>query len=183
MKNCSKCGKDKVLSEFGKFSRSKDGLKAWCKSCVKLYNVQHHQKNKTKHNEQSRAYHLQNKERMNALGRANAAANRERERERALRAYYKNPNKYKIRARAREMLLNSMEELVTPEEIEQMFIDQQGLCAYCECHISTGYHIDHMLPLSRGGQGDWSNIALTCPFCNLSKKDSTPEEYVVRINR
>lgn len=34
MKICSKCGNGKPLSEFGKASRMKDGLRTWCKECV-----------------------------------------------------------------------------------------------------------------------------------------------------
>lgn len=35
MKICSKCGNGKPLSEFGKASRMKDGLRTWCKQCVR----------------------------------------------------------------------------------------------------------------------------------------------------
>jgi len=35
MKVCSKCGNGKPLSEFGKASRMKDGLRTWCKECVR----------------------------------------------------------------------------------------------------------------------------------------------------
>ena len=32
-KICSNCGVDKPLSEFGKVSKTRDWLKAWCKKC------------------------------------------------------------------------------------------------------------------------------------------------------
>jgi hypothetical protein len=40
------------------------------------------------------------------------------------------------------------------------------------------YHADHMIPLSRGGLHDWTNIAIACPFYNCSKKSKTAEEFM-----
>ena len=38
MKVCSKCGNGKPPSEFGKASHMKDGLRTWCKECVRKDN-------------------------------------------------------------------------------------------------------------------------------------------------
>jgi hypothetical protein len=37
MKTCSKCKKNKDVSEFRKFAKSKDGLSVWCKACFADY--------------------------------------------------------------------------------------------------------------------------------------------------
>jgi hypothetical protein len=39
----------------------------------------------------------------------------------------------------------------TSEEIDQMVRDQKDVCAYCESALNGNYHVDHMIPLSRGG--------------------------------
>jgi len=44
-----------------------------------------------------------------------------------------------------------------------------GLCAYCGERGRLG--IDHIVPLSKGGEHDASNVAATCLRCNRSKKD------------
>lgn len=50
-------------------------------------------------------------------------------------------------------------------------------CAYC--HLQTAeLTVDHILPLSRGGSNDISNIIPACGPCNYSKRDKTPLEYV-----
>lgn len=36
MKQCSKCGKEKMLIEFSKSSRNKDGFKSYCKDCKRI---------------------------------------------------------------------------------------------------------------------------------------------------
>lgn len=37
LKRCSICGKDKILTDFHKYSKSKDGLRSECKLCRKLH--------------------------------------------------------------------------------------------------------------------------------------------------
>ena len=38
-KQCTKCQKYKDTSDFHKYSKAQDGLKPWCKSCVKEYDL------------------------------------------------------------------------------------------------------------------------------------------------
>ena len=33
------------------------------------------------------------------------------------------------------------------------------------------FHIDHVIPTSKGGTDDFDNLALACVSCNLSKSD------------
>lgn len=45
-------------------------------------------------------------------------------------------------------------------------------CEYCQLPAQlqiSGFEIDHILPRSRGGQTDLSNVALACPHCNARK--------------
>lgn len=52
-------------------------------------------------------------------------------------------------------------------------------CRYCGCDLTPGFaHIDHVVPLSRGGTNDDSNLCSACPPCNLSKHAKTPEEWL-----
>ena len=43
-KKCSKCGEVKSVTEFYKETASPDGLKRWCKTCVKAYNTENQEK-------------------------------------------------------------------------------------------------------------------------------------------
>ena len=54
-----------------------------------------------------------------------------------------------------------------------------GACEYCRLlQAATGvlFHIEHVLPQSRGGQTVMSNLALSCPGCNLAKAERTTGE-------
>jgi hypothetical protein len=49
-----------------------------------------------------------------------------------------------------------------------------GACEYCRLlQVASGvtFHVEHVLPRSLGGQTVLSNLALSCPGCNLAKGD------------
>lgn len=53
-------------------------------------------------------------------------------------------------------------------------------CVYCGAHGTelSPLHVDHVIPLSRGGTNCLDNLAAACRECNSSKKDMTPEEWL-----
>src|SRR5665647_1750114 len=61
----------------------------------------------------------------------------------------------------------------TVDELNALFEQQEGFCFYCGellyASFETTFHIDHKIPLSRGGSNNIENIALSCAACNLSK--------------
>ena len=68
------------------------------------------------------------------------------------------------------------------------------LCTYCGVdldfspnppgeHRPTTAHLDHVVPISRGGPHTFDNAVLACAACNLSKNDRTPEEWAERKAR
>lgn len=51
-------------------------------------------------------------------------------------------------------------------------------CYYCdEPLFGKKIHIDHIIPLSRGGRHCIENLCASCPSCNLSKNNKTPAEF------
>jgi hypothetical protein len=49
----------------------------------------------------------------------------------------------------------------------------QHTCAYCG---EQGFTIDHILPVSRGGQSTWENTVTACRRCNHRKANRLPNE-------
>ncbi len=43
-----------------------------------------------------------------------------------------------------------------------------------------GFTVDHLTPLSRGGNWDMANLVCACRDCNNRKADMTEAEYLVR---
>ena len=68
------------------------------------------------------------------------------------------------------------------KDIDDMFISQSGLCVACGVNlINSGYHIDHKVPLSKGGTNWIENIQLLCPSCNLSKNNKDYDLWLAEI--
>lgn len=54
-----------------------------------------------------------------------------------------------------------------------------GACEYCrllQAAAGVTFHLEHVLPRSQGGATTMSNLALSCPGCNLSKAERTTGE-------
>jgi len=52
----------------------------------------------------------------------------------------------------------------------------QLCCEYCHAseELTIGYfHIDHIVPVAKGGTNKPDNLAFACPFCNENKLDKT----------
>lgn len=51
-----------------------------------------------------------------------------------------------------------------------VFLRDQYCCLYCSCSVNrTTATLDHVIPVSRGGKTEWSNIVTACAACNTKK--------------
>ena len=51
-------------------------------------------------------------------------------------------------------------------------------CPYCNQEISKGYdHVDHIMPIAKGGMSVIENMILVCEGCNLEKSDQTLRNF------
>lgn len=50
-------------------------------------------------------------------------------------------------------------------------------CDYCDDAVSADFHIDHLLPISRGGINHPDNLCVACPACNFAKGARTEREF------
>lgn len=67
-----------------------------------------------------------------------------------------------------------------PRSIAKSVADRaNGRCEYCRTHESiqvATFHIEHVIPPSRGGSSELQNLAWACPRCNLHKSDRVAVE-------
>ena len=56
-----------------------------------------------------------------------------------------------------------------------VFERDEYTCVYCGC--AENLTVDHILPLSRGGDSEIDNLATACRKCNSSKGSMTPAEW------
>ena len=107
-----------------------------------------------------------------------------KEEKKAIRLAYFEKNKEKIRLQKRvaQQLRNTRKKELGGNfdviDIKRLFSLQQGKCVACRCDISGGYHVDHIIPVSLGGHSNPENLQLLCPFCNVSKSNRHPVDFM-----
>jgi len=61
-----------------------------------------------------------------------------------------------------------------------IFARDDHRCQYCGERADS---IDHVVPRSKGGPHTWENVAAACRPCNLTKRDRTPDEAGMRLEK
>ena len=65
---------------------------------------------------------------------------------------------------------------------QKLFQNQNGRCFYTDAILDLmTAHIDHKIPISRGGTNDFQNLALCTSEANLLKHNKTHEEFITWI--
>lgn len=96
--------------------------------------------------------------------------------------YRENKPQYKANRHQRRALERQAEGQFSRADLEALYAEQNGRCAYCGVSIywevERDIHVDHVMPLSRGGSNRPDNLALVCQDCNLSKGRRTLGEWL-----
>ncbi len=59
----------------------------------------------------------------------------------------------------------------------RLFARDRHVCAYCGGHFpELELTVEHILPVSRGGRHEWTNVVTACRSCNTRKGNRRPEE-------
>lgn len=180
MIGCSKCKEYKAASEFHKG-------KEQCKSCRKATAQAYYLKNRDKILRAAAEYQSLNPEvsrkkarkfyKGNGKQKHKEWAKKNRPKMRVTEEKYrlKNLVKFRIKESHRRALKNNSAGSYTSLDIKEILKLQKSKCA-CPCRrsLAAGYHVDHILPLSKGGSNDRKNIQLLYPSCNMSKGAKDP---------
>jgi 5-methylcytosine-specific restriction endonuclease McrA len=63
-----------------------------------------------------------------------------------------------------------------------IFLRDKNMCQYCGERFPTHeLSLDHVIPVSRGGQTVWENVVCCCVECNKRKGDRTPQNAGLRL--
>lgn len=66
----------------------------------------------------------------------------------------------------------------TREDVDRLYLEQKGLCLFCgEPLTREPMHVDHWMPVSKGGSSDPDNLALLHQSCNGRKGARLPSEF------
>lgn len=171
-KKCRTCGMMKPLGEFGKATTCIDGHRGQCNACGRESVNARQRTYRERHPEEVVASKRACRQRHYESNRAYNRNYRESHREDIAtytRAYSKAHSEkiLSIRDTRRARKLNAFVERVCRTLV---FERDGGRCHVCHKKAPRkGWHLDHLVPLSLGGEHSYKNVAVACPRCNLKR--------------
>jgi len=196
-KKCNQCGEVKNLKCFSANKRNKtDCRQPKCKDCNRKY----YQRNRERVKQRVKEHYQNNNEEI--LVRRAELRKRPEAKKKKTEAdvrYYRE-NKTKVRQKQKEWVNSNREHLrayqswwrhnreawlqnngnntLTVEEVKKIF----AIHPYCEyCETTENLTLDHIIPVSRGGQNCIDNITVACHQCNCSKNNKLLLEWEGRV--
>ena len=149
---------------------------------MKAYNAANHEQKAA----YDKAYRQANRERILAQMRAYHAANRDKVLAQKKVYAAAHPNECLARdhkKRAKKLGVKIGDEKAILIWLESWRTEAPIACHYCKkVAPGTDMQIDHVIPLSAGGDHDLNNLVVCCESCNCSKKDKLPEVWLAQIN-
>lgn len=89
----------------------------------------------------------------------------------------------RIKANRRRARLLTSGTHYTRQDVERLLVLQRHKCAYCAASLKRGFHIDHRVPVAKGGDNSPQNIDLLCKRCNLTKSAKLPHEFAQKLGK
>ena len=167
-KLCSKCNTTKDISEFSKDKTKKSGLCSNCKLCKRAYTEKNKKRIYEYHKIYYKLYREQNKETI--LEKCKK---------------YRQTNNFKISNRNSSNKRRTITKIgdVTTQQLQELY-ENSNFCYWCNTNLKNKkIHLDHYIPLSKGGQHTLSNLVVSCPHCNHTKSSKDPIKFANSIGR
>lgn len=139
--------------------------------------------NKEKLRESARKWEQDNRDRINMLRRQR----REERREMGV----SEPDKWMVNNRERYNYLQRMAKQkrktrarvnIDGATYRKWLESTEKICRYCAKDCTDDFHVDHFLPIAKGGNHELCNLVISCPRCNLKKSDKMPSSFINQIN-
>lgn len=167
-KTCRSCNKILHHSNFHKDKSKSDGLCPYCKECKNHKGRELYKKDPDKKKKSVKEY-------MKRTG--------EYYRYKPYNPQYYSSDKSKLKKKVRDLkrrvqIRGNDDFKITSRVVQDILDNSNGKCNYCGKDCKENYHIDHIIPVSRGGGNNIDNLCLSCPSCNWSKGNKTAEEFI-----
>lgn len=192
-KVCKECGVEKAITCFGKHSVEKDGIRSKCKQCQKEYNLKRYTEKKDIISEKAKLYYQKNSDEIYKATRKWQIENADKAILMKRKSYIKHRDRYLIEQReyrktdiskASVRNAHNKRRVVSKDSnVRTIFIHNMRTlstsCFYCGCSIDKdNMHIDHYVPLSKGGAHSEDNLVASCATCNLQKGAKMPLDFI-----
>lgn len=212
-KVCSKCNLEKHIDMFYKQKNCKDGIRPKCKQCMandskkynesnkdklKQYFTEYYLNNKTIKNIQTKEYYQKNKKEISIYHKKYRIENLEKIRivkkkyyeknreliNKKITAYYKTERgKASIKNQFHKRRSLKKQGDVTTQQLMELEKTAK-VCYWCSASLKNKkIHIDHYVPLSKGGEHTLSNLVISCAKCNHKKSAIDPLRFANTLGR
>lgn len=181
-KVCSRCKSFKLYLHFSKDRSKRNGYSSLCKECRGLYNRKYwHDTIERRHeyrkeyvktnrdvlNQKKKEYYSKNSERIKTQVQSYRDAHGEEHRRRSREWSKRNPERTMVIRQRRRTLERNSDGSFTTQQWQALCVWFDNTCL--KCRETTKLTPDHVIPLSRGGSNDISNIQPLCFLCNTRK--------------
>ena len=203
-KRCPKCGAGLPLEAFNKDKSHSYGRASYCRECNRNKANQWSSENKDRKRELGARYRQENREkllagkkiwywenRQHSIKKSMEWKNENKERKTELDRQYYIKNAHIIKRRAAEWAkahpLGDRSRAhnrrcagglrINRHIVVGQYWEQNGLCYWCMDELGERFHIDHYVPVSRGGTNHKNNIVCACPECNQRRGARLDSEW------
>lgn len=123
-----------------------------------------------------------NPEQWRESNRRSKVANQQKYTDRQRADYAINPEKYRTVERKRRAQMHGSDGTHTAADLKEILEAQGHRCAYCRADLKRATkHVDHIVPLARGGSNGRANLQYLCAPCNHSKSARDPADFARSI--
>lgn len=164
----------------------------------KSWHKEYYRKNRKKKLDQVKKYYEANTEKVKENQKRWRQANTEK-RSQYQKQYLKN-NKEKIRIISKKWQQNNPDKIreyhhkrrangIIKKGIISKLINENifryGIitCEHCKKSCSNNFHIDHIIPVSKGGTNEYNNLQILCAKCNLIKATEIADHRKKSMNK
>lgn len=187
IKICCKCKQEKEVSHFGKDKLRKDGLRPDCKECRAKETKEYRIKYKDRKSKQDKDYYIKNKDKISEYKKKHHKTYYDEDKRLRRKEIMKVVSKTEsFRLNRRIDSHNRRIKTIYSKNIKseiKLLVDTTSKCYWCGCELNGKYHIDHYIPISRGGSHTIENIVISCQKCNLVKSSKDPIKFANSLGR
>ncbi len=174
-KICSKCGVEKLITEFIPCKKGKFGARGECKACKKKYDSVYNRENRKANAARERKYRGDHKEQI--------AKQKLKWQRSHKKSYVKSNAKYigTVKGKASLARRNSnrktkekgVKNTLTSNQFKEIICMQNNLCADCGRKFTDELKPtrDHIIPVYLGGALTFGNVQALCRPCNSRKRN------------
>lgn len=182
LKACRGCDKNKPVDAFarkGKYRASR------CKECLREWAARYRSEHGDRVNENARVGYAKDPTKKKTSKAAYAENHREainaRRRARFAEVYPTNPGVWRACiARRKQRLAVNMDAMDRALSAAYRNAIHRDPCCFCRRRTAE-MHVDHYVPLAKGGTDHWWNLVRACADCNLSKKARCGTWFALRV--